>query len=278
MELPSALLLSPHNAGPVGARWRRAADLADRGEPATHEWDDGWVRRGLDYLNRLRACRDDGQRRHLAREAADIAAAHRLHMTADKLARGTLEARLLAGQTIEETAAACGLSAGAVEAYHELFFHVRGSLGAKGYIFSQAIGGKVWYGLTEDDVDVLLKQYAYLKGPFYLEAMLLYFRGEWSVPERLESASREQLERLAIALGIRAVVKVRVLPFPECLRVQRLMSLVKELWGYIDTLPGAAWNGGKGSAPAGWDQSGLRLDAAPGSGEQVPTPGGDPAA
>jgi hypothetical protein len=234
MELPSFLLLSPRTTGPVDARWRRVTDLADRGEPATHKWDDAWVRRGVAYLNRLRACRDDGQRRQLAKEAADIDAAYQLHATADKLARGTLEARLLAGQTLEEVAAACGLNRAAVEAYHELFFSVRGKLEAEVYILGEAIGEKLWFGLTKEDVDVVLKHVAYLKGPIFLEAVLPYFRGEWSVPERLEGAGRGQLERLAHALLAQALFQARVLPFPQCLRTWRLLRLIEELWAFID--------------------------------------------
>ena len=48
MTIPSGMLMNPDDAGrPPDARWQRITDLADRGEPAKHKWDDGWIKRGL---------------------------------------------------------------------------------------------------------------------------------------------------------------------------------------------------------------------------------------
>jgi hypothetical protein len=236
-DLLRLLALSPANPDqPVDARWRIASEFA-RGTDLPAEWTrDAWVARALAYVRALLSCRTEAARELVAGSMPDIAAAHRLHESVDKLTRGILEARLLAGQTFEEAAAACGLSRAAVEAYHELFFSVRDKLQAEVYILGEAIGEKLWFGLTEEDVDVVLKHLAYLKGPIFLEAVLPYFRGEWSIPERLEGAGREQLERLACALQTKALFQVRVLPFPQCLRVLRLCRLVQELWEVIDVL------------------------------------------
>src|SRR5207248_5335102 len=67
-------------------------------------------------------------------DLSDVAAAYRLRHGDDKLARGTLEGRLLAGEPIPEVAAACGLTPGVVEAYHELFFDVRERLDAAAWV------------------------------------------------------------------------------------------------------------------------------------------------
>src|SRR4051812_28996114 len=111
MKLPSALLLAPqHTARPVDARWQRITDLADRGEPALHRWDDAWVRRGLDFLNRLRACQTEADRERLAQDLPDLDTAHRLHASADPLPRAILEARLLAGLSVADAATTCSLT------------------------------------------------------------------------------------------------------------------------------------------------------------------------
>jgi hypothetical protein len=195
--------------------------------------------RGFRYALALLACESAADEEGLARALPDLEAAFRLHAGPDKLARGILEARLLAGQTIEETAAACGLAPEAVRAYEALFFHVLGKLHSRMYILIQAVGGDLWGGgLTEDDVDVLLKLYGFLKGPIFLEWLIRYFRGGWSAPERLEDASIEQLQELILMLELRALIQARVLPFPECLRAERLWAQTRELQRHIDARSG----------------------------------------
>src|SRR5579884_1729643 len=194
-ELPTAMLMSPgHTARPVDARWRRIVDLADRRKRATYRYDDGWIKVGLLYLNRLRRCRTDADRARLARSMPGVDDAYKLHQ-ADKVTRGIVEARLLAGQGVQEVAAACGMTPEAVGVYEKLFFQVFGRLGAWFFVLNRAMGVNLWDGsLTEDDADVFLKLFAFQKGPIFLEAMIGYFRHGLRVPERLEEATAEQLE------------------------------------------------------------------------------------
>jgi hypothetical protein len=85
----------------------------------------------------------------------EIETAYGLYRSGDKRARGTVEAWLLARQSFAQTAARCDLTPGAVEAYHELYFNVQGQLQCWPYILCEAIGSKMWHGLTEDDVDTI---------------------------------------------------------------------------------------------------------------------------
>jgi hypothetical protein len=225
-------------ARPVDARWSAAIDRVRKGTSPHAAHGDPWVDRASRYLQALLACRTEADRERIDRHDPDLDAAFRFRAAPDKLARGTVEARLLAGQTIDEVAAACGLTPGAVDAYEKLFFAVLDRLRADLFIYCHAIGEKHFYGLTEDDTDVFLKWVGYAKGPLMLEQAIRYFRGSWSVPERLDAASREDLEELALMLRVRAVVLVRVLPFPDCFRAHRLLSLTEELQSYIDSSPG----------------------------------------
>jgi hypothetical protein len=285
MYFPSEMLLHPqHPCRPVDARWQRVTDLTGRGEPANHKWDDDWVRRGLDYLNRLRACRDDADRDRLARAVPDIDAAYRLHETPDKLTRGILEARILARQGAEEVAADRGLTPAAVTAYEALFFSVRGKLDAQLYILGHAIGPRLWYGATEDDVDVLLKWAGYIRGPALLDVMVRYFTSAWKVPEHLTGLSGGELQELYLMLGVRTLLLIQATTTTalDVLRMFRFVELFEEFEGFIKSLPVepasgslTAREGNQGS------QSGLALS--PGgtaalTGHQVSAPGADPEA
>ena len=63
-----------------------------------------------------------------------------------------------------------------VQLYHDLFLDVRGKLHLREWIVGAAIGEKVWYGITETDVDVFLKHLGFIKGPFMILALERYFR------------------------------------------------------------------------------------------------------
>ncbi len=239
MDLPSTLLLSPAFPNrPVDARWLRVLDLAARGRSrARHRYDDDWVRAGLRYLARLNRCNDEDARRCLNEAFPDVDAACRLHQ-GDRVTRGVVEARLLAGQSPAEVAAVEGLTPGAVEAYEALFFQVVGRREAKSFILIEAIGGRLWDGkLTEENADVLLKLFGYLKGPLFLEAFVRYFRLGLRFPEDPASATLQELDELATMLQVRAVVQARVLPFPHCVRVLRLWQLSCELRAFAAGVP-----------------------------------------
>ena len=82
------------------------------------------------------------------------------------------------------------------------------------YIFGEAIGPRYWTGYTEDDVDIIIKSLAYLKGPMFLDCILPYFTTPWSIPDRLDLLSVAELAKLQTMVSIRAMVESMTMP-PE---------------------------------------------------------------
>ena len=217
MDLPSTLLLSPDfTARPVDARWQRVVDLAGQGRRARHRFDDQWVKQGLRYLRRLNRCHEDEARNRLAEALPAIDVAYRLRH-GDPFSRAVVEARLLAGQSISEVASACEMTSEAVGAYEALFFSVLDRREARSFIMIEAMGGNLWDGsLTPEDGGVWMRFFAYLKGPLFLEPLIQYYRG-WTLPERLEDVTAEQLSETVDMLQVRALILSRALPFPALL-------------------------------------------------------------
>jgi hypothetical protein len=236
-ELLAMAGLSPRNpARRPDARYCIARELAS-GTGLPREWADGWVRRALAFLRARQACPTDAGRERLSREFPDIDAAFRLHEGPDKLARGVVEARILAGQCFEEVASACGLSRQAVEAYAALFFDVAGKFHARCFILNNAIGEQHFSGLAEGDADVLLRWAGFVLGLPVLEAMIRYYASGWAVPESLGGSTRAGLEELRAMLLVRVIVLARVLPPEKLHRVRLLDQLVAELEQCIVTWP-----------------------------------------
>jgi hypothetical protein len=229
----------PLSESAVDARWRRAVSLAkSRGSINTGE--DVWVVRTANFLRRLATCRDEADRQRLTTDMPEIGAAFQLRTGTDKLARGLVEARLLTGMNLGDVAAACGLTVGTVEMYHQVFFDVQTRLNAKNYIMCEAIGEKAWHGVEVSDVDVFLKQYGFLKGPILVDVLERFFRGQWSVPCKLDGQSKETLQELHLMLGARALVLSRVLPFKQQFRVTLLADLLEHLQALIESWPQSA--------------------------------------
>lgn len=109
---PDVLVLSDQPGQPADSRWRLAGDRARRAgylPPLPHP--DPLVERCTAYLLALLACRGEPDRQRLAEKEPGLDAAVRLYTGGDKIARGTVEARLLARQSVPEVAALCGLTA-----------------------------------------------------------------------------------------------------------------------------------------------------------------------
>jgi hypothetical protein len=224
-------------ARPVDARWRAAVYGVRKGITLPGARPDPWVDRATRYLRAILSGQTEDDRERVGREDPDLDAAFRLHAGGDKLARGIVEARLLAGQGIDATAAACGLTPGAVEAYEALFFRVTDKLDNQWYVLNNGIGQKHFSGPTEDDVDVILKRVGFFRGPIMLEQLIRYYRSGWTVPERLDGLTRPQLEELHLMLTVRCLVLAWVLPIERFHRVFLLQELLGELKAVIDAWP-----------------------------------------
>src|SRR5262249_21163543 len=159
---------------------------------------------------------------------ADVGAALRVHK-GDTLTRGTLEARILARLPVDQVAAACRLTVGAVQAYEALFFDVREYLPYPDFIVPVVVGPQLYYGITTEDVDVVLKHVGYVVGPVLVDWLVDFYTSGLIVPESLEAASPEELRTLARRLRAKALHLIYVLPHPACRRALRLNELAREL-------------------------------------------------
>jgi hypothetical protein len=197
---------------PVDWRWRRAADLVDGGGPLSPGHDDGPVQEALRYLRAWRACRAEEELQRLAREMPNLHGAHQLYL-ARSFQTWEAQARLLTKEPFETIAEKCGSDPRVIETLHSTFFHVRDRLHVEGYILFQVIGPKAHSGLTEADVDVILKMYAYYGGPIVLDRLVDYFKNPPpEVPERPEQLAPGELKSLRDRLLVRASVVLDALP------------------------------------------------------------------
>jgi hypothetical protein len=133
---------------------------------------------------------------------------------ASQLDRGELEARMLAEQGPADVAAAMGLSVAVVDAYARLFFDLTGQAQARSWMLHEGIGPKAFYGLTPDDVDVILKIVGFRCGLGVLEPVVRYYRRGLHRVADLDAVPDLDAEERAGARSIRFWVAVRTLNDP----------------------------------------------------------------
>jgi hypothetical protein len=238
---------------PVDWRWRRATDLVESGGPLSPGHDDGPVQEAVRYLRAWRACRAEEELQRLAREMPDLHGAHQLHL-ARSFQTWEAQARLLTEESFAQVAEKCGSDPRVIETYHSTFFHVRDRLHVEGYILFQVIGPKAHRGLSEADIDVILKMYAYYGGPIVLDRLVDYFKNPPpKVPARPEQLGPDELKLLRDKLLVRASIVLDTLP--------AVGTPLKKL----DLLLGAAEVFRRGRGP-GDDADGLSVPLAAGPG------------
>jgi hypothetical protein len=196
---------------PVNWRWRRATDLVDEGGPLLPGHDDGPVQGAVRYLRAWRHCWAEEELQRLARDMPDLYGAHQLHL-ARSLQTWEAQARMLTEEPFEVIAEKCGSDPRVIETFHETFFHVRDRLHVEGYVLFQVIGPKAHSGLSEADIDVILKIYAYYGGPAALDAVLDCIKDPPKVPERPELLGPAELRSLRDRLLVRAWITLDTLP------------------------------------------------------------------
>jgi len=165
---------------PPNWRWRLGKHLAVRKSWVPQYWLDDWIR-----LAACLHCKAAGKRRNegkllLSRFPGAIAAFDIYHRNAFQ--RWELEARLLAGESFDTIAQKCETKREVVDVYHEVFYCVQPFLGTGVHTMTVAIDETIHSGLAEDDVDLLLKYYGYLRGPIFLDVLVDYYRHPPVVP------------------------------------------------------------------------------------------------
>jgi hypothetical protein len=227
---------------PVDARWQVAVAIA-QGEVTRRFFREVMDRDTDSALRYARKCSPTVM--PAPGPMRDIHLARFLRYSADRLTRATLEARLLAGQPIAETAAACTLPVEVVRLYESLFFAVRDKLKHPIYILNNAVGPQYFSGYTEDDFDIILKFLAYRKGPLFLDYILPYYTTAWRIPSSLVGLANAELTNLQKMTEIRAMITALVMSPREALTAyprylagepaNQWDGLARELRALIDT-------------------------------------------
>jgi hypothetical protein len=139
-------------------------------------------------------------------------AAYAIYQAAASFQRWEIEARLLTDESFAQIAAKCASDGQSIEVYHATFFDVRERLRTEGYVLHQVLGPRVHAGLTEADVDVLLKTYAHAGGSHTVDALVRYYREPPTLPERPETLEPGELQELRTKLLIKAAILAHTLP------------------------------------------------------------------
>jgi hypothetical protein len=228
---------------PVDWRWRWAADVVDNDLPLSAEADDAGVWEAVRFLQAYRACKE-ADRRRLAQEMPALYGAHRIYLATDSFGRWEIEARLLTEESLAQIGEKCGISPNIIGTYHDTFFHVRDRLHSQGYIHHVVLGPKVHAGLTEVDVDVILKMYAYAAGALVVDALVDCYRNPSVVPEHPEALTSAELEALRTKLLLKASIRAHTLPANAS--GLKKMAVLDEA---VKVIRSASRTGGVGSMP-----------------------------
>jgi hypothetical protein len=198
-------------------------------------------RKAVRFLRGLQRCQDDGARRRLARRFAALYPAHALYADPPCFEKWELEARLLTAEPFAAIGRKFGMSRAVVESYHVLFFEVVPHLHARDWIAHRVLGRKARVGLTEGDVDLLLKIYALAGGPLAVDALVDYHRHPPVVPDKPELLAPHEREELGVKLLIRVGILARTLAAddPKALKKVALLQQAMDLLRGSDTEGGA---------------------------------------
>ena len=105
------------------------------------------------------------------------------------------------------------------------------------FIIPEAISPRFWTGFTENDVDILIKSLAYLRGPLFLDYVLPYFTTPWRIPDRLDRLTAPELENLQKLVQIRALVEAMTMSPMRALEefVRRTVDEPATQWALLAT-------------------------------------------
>ena len=214
----------PHPFFEVDWRARRCeALLAHGGRPSRR--DDRWVRTAWRFF---RGLADEGRRQRVRRRWPHLAAAVDLRKDSDAFRRWELEAGLLAREPVSAAARRVGLTPEAVEAYVAVFFDVLQLLDATDYITLRVIGISPARIVTERDVEVWLKLFAYGGGPHVLDSLVDYYDNREVVPADIAQVEPARRARVAQQLTIRSAILAACLPEGDA-RTLAVQGLIERL-------------------------------------------------
>jgi hypothetical protein len=216
------LALDPDNAPPPDWRWRLGGHLARNKRIVPAKWIDPWVCTAA--LMHLSESNRTDPAKALPDQPPGAPGALAIYRNRTSFQRWELEARLLAGESSGTIAQKCNSTPDTVEAYHQLFYCVRPALDAP--VYTRILPAKVHTGLSEDDVELLLKVYGYNRGPVFLDAMVDYYQAPLVVPAGLDQLDEAAMLRLTNKIWVRAVILGRTLPIDS--RMYKQMAVLSK--------------------------------------------------
>ena len=117
-------------------RFSRIVDIARNNRPANRFQIDAQTRAGVRFVRAWDRAKTEDDRDMLLQSAMGLFHAYELHEHEDPDVRFVVEARILAGQSDEQTASVTGTLPETIYWYEALFFNVRDRLLAHDYIFA----------------------------------------------------------------------------------------------------------------------------------------------
>jgi hypothetical protein len=187
-------------------RWRSAVAIVAEGRRASARHDPPEVVEAAAFLRALDQAKDDKGREAVRARWPDLFAAHSLYQEDGPLL-WEVQARVLAGQTDVDVAAACGLTPGAVWNFEALFFSVRDKLGAPDWVDRMAVrpGSTSWAACG--DLGEAWRALGYHGGPLVLDLVVAATAGR---PLPLWVAAREEAGNVGLGERLRLVARMVV--------------------------------------------------------------------
>lgn len=192
-------------------RYERALELVSHQLHPHPERDDAIVRQVYRYIRQKRLLQTqyvlESDLNHvLAEKFNSLWHADRLYSAGnDHRVRFQVEAMILARQTDEEIAPTMGATEEAVDAYEQVFYHVRDRIDQRNYIASVVIGDTFMSGLANKTSEMVAKYFGYFAGPLVLKTILDAFDDDRAMPEEphdiisfLEHLFRRRIQTSAV--------------------------------------------------------------------------------
>jgi hypothetical protein len=143
-------------------RWARAGEDHRVGGPR-----DPWVDVARRYRRGLEGCRSAADRDRLATLLPAVSRAHAV-WRAGGLRRAAVEARILAGEPLQDVARKAGMPLAVAGAYEALFYEVRTRLGATDFVASRLLPPAG----PGDEVGAAVRHLGFVGGPVVLDVVI----------------------------------------------------------------------------------------------------------
>lgn len=169
-------------------RWYEATREADSRRKPTGEY---WIDAARNFIVARRQSHGRGKKRSVPDPA--IAEAERIYGTPDDR-RAELEALLLTSMPLESIAQRLGFELATVDAYANLFFHVRDRLKAVDWMMNQVIGRYPESHFAAEQ-ERLWKYFAYAGGVLILDSVIAVTLGRPLPPHVLPDGATEEYEK-----------------------------------------------------------------------------------